>query len=131
MTERSTSSTPWWVSVIVILGALLMAVGAVIGLTNQAMLVPPGSEITPAVRTYAGYLVSRNGALAIALLAVLGSGSRRILSALMILTATIQVFDAILDATEGRWTLVPGVLVFAIAFIFGTFRISGREFWRE
>jgi hypothetical protein len=34
----------------------------------------------------------------------------------VILTALIQVLDAVLDAIEGRWVMVPGVFIFAIAF---------------
>jgi hypothetical protein len=30
---------------------------------------------------------------------------------------------------EGRWTLVPGVLVFAMAYFFGAARLSGRPWW--
>ncbi len=126
-----TSATPWWVSAIVIVGALLMAVGAVVAITNPGMLVAPGSQITDAVRTYAGYFISRNLALAILLLVMVGTGSRQMLTGLIALTALIQVFDAILDATEGRWTLVPGVTGFAIAYIIAAMRLSGRAFWRK
>ena len=122
---------PWWVSLIVIVGALLLTVGAIVGLTNPAMLVPPNAQITDAVRIYAGYFVSRNLALAAMLLLMLSLRSRRILSGLMALTAVIQVFDAVLDAMEGRWTLVPGVLLLGVAYLIGVVRLSGREFWRE
>lgn len=108
-----------------------MAVGAVVAIANPAMLVTPGAQITDAARTYAGYFISRNLALAILLLVTLAFRARHMLTGLMVLTALIQVFDAILDATEGRWTLVPGVLIFAIAYIIGAVRLSGRAFLRE
>ncbi len=58
-------------SIIIVLGALLMAIGAVIALLHPAMLVSPHDEINGAVHIYAGYFASRNAALAIMLLALL------------------------------------------------------------
>jgi hypothetical protein len=48
----------------------------------------------------------------------------------MVLTAVIQVLDAAMDITEGRWPLIPGVLVFAALFLFGAARNSGSPIWR-
>ncbi len=107
---------PWWLIMIVALGAALMAAGALIALLHPAMLVSPRDQINGAVRVYAGYLVSRNLALAIMLLAALSGRVREQLRILVILTAFIQLLDAGMDAFAGRWTLVPGVLLLAIAF---------------
>jgi hypothetical protein len=123
------AALPWWLSTSVILGALLMAAGATIALIRPAMLVAPGAEINAATRVYAGYLVSRNLALALMLLAMLAVRARGVLSSLMVLTAFIQLFDAAMDAMEGRWPIVPGVLVFAIVFFLGAARLSG-PFWK-
>src|SRR5712671_3783923 len=89
--EASGASTPWWVSASVIVGAMLMGAGAVIALVRPAMLVAPNAEITAAVRVYAGYLVSRNLALAAMLVAMLAMRARGVLSSLMVLTAFIQL----------------------------------------
>ena len=110
------ASLPWWLVVIVVSGAALMAAGALIALLHPAMLVSPRDTINGAVRVYAGYLVSRNLALAIMLLVALTRKAREPLRILVILTAFIQLLDAGLDGMEQRWTLVPGVLLFAIAF---------------
>jgi protein-S-isoprenylcysteine O-methyltransferase Ste14 len=124
------ASFPWWLSASVILGALLMAAGGVIALVRPAMLVSPDAQIDEAARVYAGYLVSRNLALAAMLLVMLGVRARGPLRSLMLLTACIQLLDAGMDSLEGRWTLVPGVLVFAIVFFIGAARISGQPFWK-
>jgi hypothetical protein len=121
---------PKWLPLIVVPGALLFAAGAIIALVNPAMLASPGTEINGAVHVYAGYLVARNLALALLLLVTLSMGARRSLSTLMVLTAVIQVLDAAMDITEGRWPLIPGVLVFAALFLFGAARISGSPIWR-
>jgi hypothetical protein len=124
------ASFPWWLSASVILGALLMAAGAMIALLRPAMLVSATAQIDVAARVYAGYLVSRNLALAAMLLVMLGVRARGPLCTLMLLAACIQLLDAGMDAWEGRWTLVPGVLVFAIVFFIGAASISGRPFWK-
>jgi hypothetical protein len=56
--------------------------------------------------------------------------ARRTLPGLMMLTALIQVIDAIVDAAGGRSTLVAGVLVLGVAFLAGAARLSPRPPWR-
>lgn len=130
---REKSALPKWLAVIVILGALLLATGAIIALVNPAMLA--GGEINGAVHVYAGYLVARNLALALLLLITLSMGARRPLSTLMVLTAIIQMLDAVMDGFEGRWSLIPVVLVFAAVFLFGAARATGYPWtlaaWRD
>jgi hypothetical protein len=108
--------TPWWLVVTVVLGASLLTAGGLIALVRPAMLVSPQDQINGAVHVYAGYLVSRNLALAVMLLITLTMRARGALGILMVLTACIQFLDAGMDALEGRWSLVPGVLVLAIVF---------------
>jgi hypothetical protein len=130
VTITKNGSFPWWLNVIVILGSVLMASGGVIALVKPGMLVSPGAQITEAVRVYAGYLVSRNLTLAAMLLAVLAARARMALGVLMVLTAFIQLFDAVLDLMEGRLPLAPGVIIIAIAFFLGAARVSGYPFWK-
>jgi hypothetical protein len=121
---------PWWVGLIVILGAAMTAMGAVIALVHPAMLVSAHDEINGAVHIYAGYLAARNLALAFMLLALLILGARRALGNLMVLVGLIQLLDTCMDVVEGRWAVVPGVLVFGIVFLVGAVRLSGGAFWR-
>jgi len=122
---------PWWVRIVVVLGALLMAAGGIIALTNPAMLASQHEEINGAVRIYAGYMASRNLALTAMLLAMLALGAKRALAVLMTLTALVQIFDACMDCVEARWPVVPGVLVFGIVFLAGAARLSGHPFWKR
>jgi hypothetical protein len=124
------TALPKWLPLIVVPGALLFAAGAIIALVNPAMLASPEVGINGAVHVYAGYLVARNLALALLLLITLSMGARRSLSTLMVLTALIQLFDAAMDIAEGRWPLIPGVVVFAVLFLFGAARITGSPVWR-
>jgi len=125
----NTPAIPWWITAAVLLGALLTATGAVLALVHPAMLVSPHDEINGAVHVYAGYLAARNGALAIMLVALLILGARRSLSNLMVLIALVQVLDAAMDIAEGRWMLVPGVLVFGLVFLVAAARLSDHPFW--
>jgi hypothetical protein len=131
MMDASThAALPKWLPLIVVPGALLLSAGAIIPLVNPAMLASPGVDINGAVHVYAGYLVARNLALALLLLVTLSIGARRSLSTLMVLTALIQLFDAGMDIVEGRWPLIPGVVVFAVLFLFGAARITSSPIWK-
>ena len=125
-----TKSIPWWLRITVILGALLLAIGAALALFNPVMLVSPHDEINSAVHIYAGYFAVRNAALAIMLVALLCLGARQALSNIMVLTALIQLLDVCMDIAEARWPLVPGVLLYAVLFLIGATRLSGHPFWK-
>jgi hypothetical protein len=127
----ATAPIPWWVRAAVILGALLMATGAVLALIHPAMLVSPHDEINEAVHIYAGYLASRNMALAIMLIVLLSLSAKRALSNLMFLVALIQLLDACIDCAEKRWPIVPGVIVLGLVFFFGATRLSSYPFWKS
>jgi len=58
-----------------------------------------------AARVYAGYLVSRNLAIALMLLAAWVTGARQALSGLTVFAALVQFLDMGLDAAEGRIAL--------------------------
>jgi hypothetical protein len=125
------SSIPWWVSALVVVGALLNAAGAILAVARPSMLVSPHDEINTAVHVYAGYLFSRDLAQALLLIALLTMGARRALSNLMILVGLIQLFDFCVDCAEARWTVAPGVLIFGILFLLAAARLSGYPFWKR
>ena len=94
------------------------------------MLVSPHDEINGAVHVYAGYFGSRNLGLAIMLVAAMTLRARGMLSTLMLLTAFIQLLDAGIDCLEGRWVVVPGVVLIGLMFSLGAARLSRYPFWR-
>jgi hypothetical protein len=126
---RSATPLPWWLVAIITAGSMLMITGGVIALVRPEMLLSPHQEITQAVHVYAGYLVSRNLAIGLMLLAALSLRARGSLSSLMVLYASIQFLDALIDAVEGRWAIVPGIVVLGVLFLLGAARISGPPFW--
>jgi hypothetical protein len=128
---KKPANIPLWVSVLVIAGALLTAMGAVIALVRPAMLVSPHDQINEAVHIYAGYLAARNLALALMLTGLLALRARRALGNLMALVALVQLLDVCIDFAEGRWIIVPAVLVLGVLFSIGAARLSGSPFWRR
>jgi hypothetical protein len=128
---EGTTAIAWWLCVVVILGALLTATGGILALVHPTMLVSPHDEINGAVHIYAGYLASRNLALAAMLVVLLSLRARLALGNLMVLIAFIQLLDACMDCAEGQWMIAPGVLVFGMVFLIGATRLSGYPFWRS
>jgi hypothetical protein len=125
---QSVVRIPLWVSIVVILGALLTVTGSVISKVDPTILTN-GSPMTEAARVYADYLFARNLPLAFMLLFLLAIRARRMLAGFMVLTALIQLVDVINDLARGALVLVPGLLVFAIVFLIGAWQLFGQAFW--
>jgi hypothetical protein len=127
---RDKSAIGWWPRAIAVLGALLLAAGALIALFRPVMLVSAHDEINGAVHIYAGYFASRNLALTIMLIAVLRLGAKGMLRNLLLLVAFIQLLDAAMDVIEGRWPVAIGVVVLAVLFFMASGSLSGLPFWK-
>jgi hypothetical protein len=125
---KSVIHIPLWVSIVVILGALLIATGAVISKVDPTLLTN-GSLMTEAAQVYADYLFARNLPLAVMLLLLLAVRARRMLAGFMVLTALIQLVDVINNLARGALLLVSGLLVFAVVFLVGASRLFGQAFW--
>ena len=125
------SVVPMWVGVFVVVGGLLMTMGSAIALLNPAMLMSPRDEVTNGVKIYAGYVVARNLALGMFLPLLLALRARRTLASMMVLVGMIQLFDGIMDCIEGRWAIIPVVLLLGILYLFAAARVSGVPFWRR
>jgi hypothetical protein len=115
---------------IAVLGALLLTAGAVLALFYPVMLASAHDEINGAVHIYAGYLASRNLALAIMMVAALCFGAKGMLNNLLLLVAFIQLLDAVMDVVEGRWPVATGVVVLAALFFIASGSLSGYPFWK-
>ena len=126
--SQSVEHIPLWVTIVVILGALLTATGAVISKVDPTLLTN-GSPMTEAARVYADYMFARNLPLAVMLLFLLAVRARRMLAGFMVLTAIIQLVDVINDLARGAVVLAPGLLVFAIVFLIGAWQLFGQAFW--
>ena len=122
--ERET--IPWWATVVSVLGALLLVAGAVIAAVHPSMLAGPNEPVTGGLRVMAGYVVARNGALGLLLLAALWMRQRAALQTLLLLYGAVQLLDAGMDAVEGRWAIVPVALVLAAVLLLVGRRLGVR-----
>ncbi len=129
LTSQGFRGIPWWVSLVVILGAALTVTGAVISKVDPTLLTG-GNPMNDAARVYADYLFARNLAVAVMLLLLLAVRARRMLAGFMALAALIQVVDILDDLTRGAFVLVPGLIVFAIVFLLGASQLFGHAIWR-
>jgi hypothetical protein len=125
------SAIPVWARLIVMLGIVLLATGAIIAVVHPILLVSPQDQINQATHVYAGYLASRNMALALMLLATLIYRARRALNVLVLLIAVIQLLDIAMDFAEGRWAVVPAVVILGALFFAASASISGYPFWKK
>jgi len=121
---------PWWVSSIVIVGAVLMLTGAVISKVAPTLLTN-GGPMTEAARVYADYTFARNLPLAILMLLLLTIKARRMLAGFMVLIALIQLVDILDDVARGDIVLAAGLLIFAIAFLLGAWQLFGQAIWHS
>jgi hypothetical protein len=121
---------PWWVHPTVILVAVLLGAGAVIALVRPALLVASGADIDAATHVYAGYLATRDAALALVLVVLLALGARQLLAGALLLVALIQVADIVVDATTGRLLLVPGLAVLTALILGAAWKVAPRPLWR-
>lgn len=118
---------PGWITAVVTIGAVLLVLGAVLAVAKPSMLLAPGEPVTSGVRVYAGYLFSRNLALGLLLLAGLTRRLRANLSGMIELYALIQVFDATIDCVEGRWMVLPPVVLLGLLFGWMWIRLQDPE----
>jgi hypothetical protein len=120
---------PWWVAATVVVGALLLISGALISKVDPTMLVANGAPLTDAARAYTDYLFARNLPLAVLLVFFLVIRARRMLAGFMVLSALIQILDVVDDLARAEWQLAPGLIVLAVVFLAGAWRLLGQAVW--
>jgi hypothetical protein len=125
---RADERIPLWVSIVVVLGALLTLSGAVTSKLAPTLLTN-GGAVTEAMRVYADYTFARDLALALMLVLLLALRARRMLAGIMVLLVVVQLVDVFDDLTRGAYVLVPGVLVLAIVFLVGAWTLFGQAVW--
>ena len=118
-----------YVKIIVLFGAVLLAFGAFLAIFNPALLVGRDEQMNNSARVFAGYLFSRNFALAVLLAGALALRARRVLGGFVTLTALIQFVDAAVDCYEQRWAVVPIVVLLGVAFLTAAGSILGQPVW--
>ena len=114
---------PWWVWLITVGGSILMIVGAIIALIDPALLVGGGGQTNETANVYASYFVSRNLVVGIFLSAAIVVRASGPLRTMLLLTAAIQLSDAVLDCFERRWSVVPVALFIGLMSLIAARRV--------
>ncbi|MGH2505731.1 MAG: hypothetical protein ACRDID_24730, partial [Ktedonobacterales bacterium] len=127
--ESSGAKIPLWVGIVIVLGALLSLVGAVVSKVDPTLLTG-GGVVTSVARVYADYTFARDLAVAIMLIVLLALRARLALVGVMSLVALIQLIDTLNDLARGDFSLAPGLLIYAIVFLIGAWQLAGRPLWR-
>lgn len=128
--KRATDTRiPIWIAVIVIIGAVLSLVGALVSKVDPTLLTNNGL-MNDAARVYADYTFARDLALAIMLLFLVAMRARRMLAGFMVLVALIQIIDILNDLARGAFVLIPGLLLFAVLFLIGAWQLFGSPLWQ-
>jgi hypothetical protein len=120
-----------WVGAVAVVGGLLMMLGAVLGMVRPSLLAGPTAVMSGAVEVFVGYFAVRNLVMGLILPILLVIGARRALGNLLAIIGFVQLLDVCMDCVEGRWEIVPGVLLLGILYLAVAARVSGAAFWRR
>lgn len=120
---------PPWVTVIVIIGALITVVGGLVAWLHPATLIPAGSPVTHGVDLYGQRMAARNLALGTALIVLLAARAARPLAAVMAVLVLVEIGDTISAIVNADWAQASGVVV-AVAFAWAVSRLLGAPLWQ-
>lgn len=104
-----------FVGVVTVLSALGLAYFGVMGFLDPAALAPGGD--TEAARRFAGYMSTRNVAIAVAALALLALRVWRALGLVLAISAAVQVLDTVLGLAHAQAAATIGPAVISVALI--------------
>ena len=107
-------------------GSLLAAASTVLAAVDPALVVSSHAQITDPTRVYAGYLSSRDAAIAIVLIVALALRRHRLLGAALAWAALTQFLD-VAGAVTGRWALPPGLILRTALLAATSSRLSGAR----
>lgn len=117
------SRVPWPVTVIVLVGVVVLAIGGFLAWFHPAGLLPSGDPATESVRLLGQRMAARNLGLAIALAVALAVRAKAALAALIAVTALIEIGDVVGGLAQGDIAEYAGGLVVAAAFTWSAVRL--------
>jgi hypothetical protein len=117
----------WPVAVVVVLGAAAVLAGGLLAWLAPARLLPAGTPVTTDVQLYGARMAARALPLGFALLVLLALRVHRLLAALLVLIAAIEVGDCVSAVAYRDWAELSGAVI-AVAFLWAAARLAGRRF---
>jgi hypothetical protein len=114
----------WPVVAVVLAGAVAVLAGGLIAWLSPAQLLPAGTPVTTGVQLYGARMAARALPLGLALLALLALRANRMLAALLVLIAAIEIGDCISALVNRDWPQLSGAVI-AVAFLWAAARLTG------
>jgi hypothetical protein len=118
----------WPVVAVVSVGAVVVLAGGLVAWFRPEQLLPSGDSATAGVHLYGLRMAARAIPLAVALVVLLAVRARRMLGALLVLVAAIEVGDCVSALLNGDWFELSGAVV-AAAFLWAATRLLGAPWW--
>jgi hypothetical protein len=118
------SSVSWPVAAVVVAGAAVVLAGGLIAWLHPAQLLPSGTVVSDGVRIYGARMAARALPLGVALILLLALRARRMLAALLVLVAAVEVGDAASALAYRDWAELAGAVVVAAAFAWSALRLN-------
>lgn len=119
-------AVPLFVVLVTGVSVVLLGAGAVLALVAPGLLAGGGQALGRS-RVFEDYTASRDGALAVFLLVPLLRRSTAVLRWTLLLVVCVQILDAVLDVSEGRWSIVPVAIAVAGACFLSAMRLRQGE----
>jgi hypothetical protein len=129
-TQRPANALPWWLSTLLVLGALGVLSLAYGALISPKTLLGAGQQMNDAAHVWARYAAAYALALGLALLALITARARLLLAGALMQAAVAEVLLGVVGITDHRWEQVPADAVLAAVFLLGASRLFGQPPWR-
>lgn len=121
---------PWWVTAIVIIGALGVLSLAYGALVSPTTLLASGQHMNSAAHVWARYAAAYSLSLGLALLALAAIRARRILAGVLVQAALAELLLGVVGAADHRWEQVAADVILLAAFLLCASRLFGQPPWR-
>lgn len=115
--ESAAGRQPWWLYVVVIVGALGVLSLAYSALFSPATMLTSGQQLSDSARTWAHYSAPYIIALGAALLVPLAIRAWRVLTGILVQAAFAEVMLGIVGIATHRWDQVAADVVLIAAFL--------------
>jgi hypothetical protein len=115
----------WPVVVVVSVGTAVVLAGGVLAWLRPEQLLPAGATGGTGMHLYAARMAARALPIGLALAVLLAMRARRMLGALLVLAAAIEIGDSVSALVNRDWAELSGAVV-AVAFLWAAARLLGR-----
>ena len=129
-TEVAPRTMPWWMTTILVLGALGVLSLAYGALISPQTLLGAGQHMNDAAHVWARYAAAYALALGLTLLALIAVRAGRMLAVVLVHAALAELLLGVVGIVDGRWEQVAADVVLIAVFLLAASRLLGQPLWR-